>query len=516
MNEARRNALQDSGSQVLLLLQGLSRAVVLYEPNNKTVQRLVDMLDEALGEFLALESELRLQLRTDEFFANGKLLKLDPTNYERFSELGTILAKYDAGEIRFEKGVNRTHIESFVGGLAVAQRSSDGSLERSYGRIKLATFKGRSMASFRMEPDKLAVWLYSGLLDIVERLYTAHADGETPSLLPVRRILQLVIDNMRRHGAIYQLLTNVRDHAQRVDHVRLRSAICIDVIGLGIWLGLDNNQLMILGLAAITGGLSEDRDPEARLRPLFRYAGLAETAMPLVVTVHDAAAARRGDPAGMPGRLLSVVETFHQAVSRPRPGQPMLPEAKVIAGLAAGKFPGIHVGAARIFGAYKGRFPLGTPVRLSDGRLAVVYSHGLSENGKATPQVGIVENGRIVERIDLAESELKIAAIPAPDETPLVLDGATRSSMKNAPGSGQLGVDVGRVAESGLGEEDQDGDHAPADTEDDPQVDEPAPGLTEHADGDDQADDPDDQAPAHHDALPGGVKEPHAEEGGEE
>ncbi len=320
MNEARRQRLQEAGCQVLLLLQGLTRAVVLYEPNNATVTRLVDMLEAALAEFLGSATELRLQLRTDEFFANGKLLKLDPNNYERFSELGATLNKYDAGEIRFEKGVTRAHIEKFVDELAAAQRSSDGTLERRYGRIGLATFKGRSMASFRMEPDKLAVWLYSGFLDIVERLYAAQGDGEAPSLLPVRRILQLIIDNMRRHGAIYQLLTNVRDHSQPIDYVRLRVGICIDTLGLGIWLGLDNNQLMIIGLAAITGGLSEAAEPEARLRPLFRYAGLAETAMPLVVTVHDAASSRLGNPAGTPGRLLAVVETFHEAVSYPRAG----------------------------------------------------------------------------------------------------------------------------------------------------------------------------------------------------
>lgn len=555
MSEARARQLQESGTQVLLLLQGLTRAVVLYEPNNQTVTRLIDLLERALGDGLAHMPELRLQLRTEEFFANGKLLKLDPTNYERFSDLGVTLARFDAGEIRFEKGVTRTDIEAFVDDLAKAQRAAEAKLQSSYGKIHLATFKGRSMASFRMEPDKLAVWLYSGLLDIVDRLYTAHGDGEAPSLLPVRRILQLIIDNMRRHGAIYQLLTNVRDHGKAVDYVRLRVGICIDTLGLGIWLGLDNAQLMILGLAALTAGLSEEGDPEARLRPLFRYAGLAETAMPLVITVHDAAAARQGQPAGTPGRLLAVVETFHEAVSRPPPDTKLRPEAIVIADLVAGKIPNVHAGVARIFATYKGRHPLGAPVRLSDGRLAIVYSHGVSEEGKQRPQVGVVEDGRITERIDLADSELKIASIPHPHELPLVLKGATESAMLNAPDTpqaipaherpelfiefededeedddtedteddptedgplGDVGVDLRQGAAEGAGGEDEHGDDPPANPDDDSQVDEPTPGLGKQADQDDQPDDPDEQAPAHDDALPGGAEEPHAEEGSEE
>ena len=533
MSEARARRLQEAGSQVLLQLQGLTRAVVLYEPNNETVTRLIDMLETSLTEFLGQEEELRLQLRTEEFFANGRLLKLDPANYERFSELGETMGRYDAGEIRFEKGVSRAHLEAFVDDLSVAQRSSEGSLKRRYGAMHLATFKGRSMASFRMEPDKLAIWLYSGLLDIVERLYAAHGDGEAPSLLPVRRILQLIIDNMRRHGAIYQLLTNVRDHGQPVDYVRLRVAVCIDALGMGIWLGLDNSQLMILGLAAITAGLSEEGEPEARLRPLFRYAGLAETAMPLVVTVHDAAAARQGKKAGTPGRLLAVVEAFHEAVSRPPPGRKLRPEAAVLADLVADRVEGVHLGAARIFATYKGRYPLGSPVRLDDGRLAIVYSHGEGEPGKARPQVGVVEDGRIVERIDLARSERRIASVPHPHELPLVLEGAEESAVATPPGeaiparsrkgvfledddedSGEVGVDLGGEAPGGLDDEDPHGEEAPAEPEDDAQVDEPAPGLGEQADADDQQGDADDEAPADDDALPRGVEEPHAEEGG--
>ena len=37
-----------------------------------------------------------------------------------------------------------------------------------------AKAKGSSAAAFRFEPDKLIIWLYSGLLDVVEQIFTKN------------------------------------------------------------------------------------------------------------------------------------------------------------------------------------------------------------------------------------------------------------------------------------------------------------------------------------------------------
>ncbi|MCP4806203.1 MAG: hypothetical protein GY913_05395 [Proteobacteria bacterium] len=407
MSDDRRQHIQSLGSRAMLLLHGIAKGLILYEPNNQAILRQVDDFEKVVFEFLTKEDQLRLQLREDEFFANGKLLRVDPASYERYTELSTILGRFDAGEVRFEKGVTRKDIDAMIEGLGPALRAQDVELERTFGQIRFASFRGRSMASFRLEPDMLAVWLYTGLLDVTERLYAAHAEGDAPSLRPIRRTLQLVIDSMRRHGGIYLILGQVRDHRAELSWVRQRVSIAIDSIGFGIWLGLDNAQVMVAGLGALLGGLSQDTDPEKKLKPLFRYPGLAETALPLMITVHDAAAARSGKPSGTPGRLVAVVEAAHE-------------KADPLA---------VHPGVARLYLAFKGPFPLGAAVRLSDGRTGMVYSHGSDEEGKRFPVITVLEEGRPSEYLELRNEPDLTAEIVDAASIELYIEGADSAEI---------------------------------------------------------------------------------------
>ena len=63
--ELRRD--QDTGIQLLLVMHGLSRALVLYEINNDSAVRLIDELWRTLDKyFKAGGHELKLQLLEDE------------------------------------------------------------------------------------------------------------------------------------------------------------------------------------------------------------------------------------------------------------------------------------------------------------------------------------------------------------------------------------------------------------------------------------------------------------------
>ncbi len=416
-------SVQSVGAEVLTLLHSVVRALALYEPNNSAVQKQVGALDVRLGEWIGRGETLRLQLREDEFFANGRLLRVDPGLYERYTDLAQGLARFQVGELRFAEDYKRADLDALVGDLASGMRSKGASLQSGYGSIQLKAFAGRSMASFRLEPDRLAVWLYAGFLDVVEKLYAAYGRGEAPSLVPLRRVLQLLIDNMRRHGGIYQLLTAVRDHGRPISQVRLRVAVAIDAVGFGIYLGLDNARLMTLALASVLGGLTEDPDPEQRLRPLFRYPGLGATAMPLILTVHDAVSARLGKPAGVPGRMLAVVEALHELTSAPLEGEP-LPAPVALARMSAGEVQGVEKAVARLLGAYKGRYPLGSPVELDDGRRALVMSHGVTDAGKHRPVVALLGEGELGERLDLSvRGDLDIAKVLSGQRIGLDLSG---------------------------------------------------------------------------------------------
>ncbi len=400
---------QLAGVDVITALHGLTRVLTLYEPNNSAVRRLVDTLAETVARFFAEGGGvLKLQLHADECFVNGKLLRVDAALYERAQQLAESLGRFDLGEVTFEGGA-REPIEAFVDDFAASLKSGQSYLAAGgYETVKVRKSTGRSIASFRFEPDRLAIWLYAGLLDVVERLYREYRQGNTPSLLPVRRLLQLLIDSARSLGGIYQVLAVMRDPKLRLSLPRVRTAMAVDAVGFGLFMGLRNTELMTLALSALLGALSKSSDPDEATEPLFSYPGLGSSAMVLILAVHDTRTALQGMPAGMPGRMLAAVEVYGRMTWRPK--DPVAP-ADALMAMASGEAGGVDPAMGKLFAAYKGGLPLGSVVTLSDGRTGVV----LAQEDKRRPLVGIVAGGKLTDRVDLAANPgLEVTATPTP------------------------------------------------------------------------------------------------------
>ena len=297
------------GTKILLTLYSLGSVLKLYEINNSAVVRQIDSLEAALKDFFSEGTdELKLTLRADEFFMNDRLFKVDLPMYVRMRELATSLGEFNYGDLRFSASTSRADIEGFVQGYSDSLRSSNPHLKPQYGGISGKKAVGSSAAAFRFEPNKMAIWLYAGLLDVVEQLYTQHKEGKTPSLLPLRRSLQMIIDNMKQHGGIYQMLSAIRDLDKKRSLSNTRVAVSIDAIGIGIFLDLSSLVLMDLALCGILGGLSESDAAIESVTPLFHFSGLGASAVGLILTLHDARSARQGQNAGILGNVLMIVE----------------------------------------------------------------------------------------------------------------------------------------------------------------------------------------------------------------
>jgi len=393
---------QAAGVELLTLFHGLTRALTLYEINNDAIVRLIDSLWSTIeGYFKAGGDELRLQLLEDETFLNGQLIRVDAQLYERITSLSKTLDGFGVGEIRIESSVEKAQCKRMLEDLSKSLRSQQNRLNPDgYGAIGLAKRSGRSMAALRFEPDKLAIWTYASLLDVVDQLFTKHAANESPTLLPVKRILQLVIDGMAAHSGIYQMLSSIRDPRLPLSKTRLRVGMAIDAVGFGVFVGLPHSDLMSLSLAGLLAGLSDSDDPDAAIAPLFRYGGLGDAAMSLVLTVHDLRSSRKGEKAGVPGRMLSVVEAFHELTVGTETQEPLAPP-DALSGMVAGKIPGVDTAAARVFAAYKGKYPLGTAVKLGSGAVGVVVAHPM-EGPRERPIVALIgPSGRLGQRVDL-------------------------------------------------------------------------------------------------------------------
>lgn len=411
------NAEQKAGIELLGLMHSLSRTLVLYDANNTAVERLINLFHTTLGNYReSTGGPLRLQLVDDEAFVNGRLLKVDAAMYDRAVDLSERLAPLDVSDFTFGADLTGEDLLQFVTDMGASLRTNVSALKpNGYGALALAKARGNAIASFRFQPDRLAIWLYVSLLDLAERLYEEHRAGRAPSLLQLRRTLQLVIDNMRTHSAIFHLLAAVQDPTQAPSLERARVALTVELLGFASWLGLPTGERMTLALAGILGGLTAKGQPDTALSVLARFSGLGATAMPLTLMLRDAQAARRGAKVEVPGLLLGVVEeyVFHTTAA---PDREARAPHRILKGLREGTVPWVPKDIGAAFAEFKGPYPLGSLVALSTGDTAVVVANGPGAEGKRKPVVAILgEDGALGRRLNLAETgDTTIKGAPEP------------------------------------------------------------------------------------------------------
>lgn len=431
MSETESRALeQAAAAELVSLLFGLGRALNLYEVNNAAIGRLVEGVASTLETHRAHGGgTLELALLAEEFFVNGSLLAVDPRLYERATELARGLDRFRIGSIAFGADCERAVLTRFATDWAASLRAGKSAFaEAGYPGITLSAAQGVSIASFRFDPDRLALWLYASLLDLAEEIAADFAAGVTPSLLQVRRLLQLAIDGLARHAAVYELLAAARNPAHPLRGERLRVAIAVEAIGFGHHLGLSKRRLMTLGLGGLLGGLAASLDPDRAVEPLLGFPGLGDAAPALVVAVHDARRVRAGGEGGLAGQVLALAERYVDECGG-ADGSPAPNPAVVVERLAA------KTGALEArFAAYKGRHPLGSPVALSDGSVAVVLTRGAGGDPACPVVARWREPAALGEPIELAEQdELSITGVPAPAEAGIDLTAVRASAHDSTP-----------------------------------------------------------------------------------
>ena len=76
--ETEGQEAQITGKELIVNLHALSRAVTLYEPNNNAVVRVLDTIMAACERYFAISQDsLSVRLLAEEFFVNGRLLRVD-------------------------------------------------------------------------------------------------------------------------------------------------------------------------------------------------------------------------------------------------------------------------------------------------------------------------------------------------------------------------------------------------------------------------------------------------------
>jgi hypothetical protein len=423
MHSEERNLYQTLGHDLVMLLYGLSRSVRLYDANNATITKQSDLLVERLQGYFAEQGEgLRLQLMSDEFFINGKLLRADPRFWDRAVALADFFKQFEIGELYFEPHLSTSHCQAFIGDLSASARSQRNLLNPDgYDALQIGELQGQSTATFDLQPDRFAIMLCGSMLDVLE-WFQERSDQPELSLLPLRRTLQLIIDAALKDPAIFQIIAAVRDPTTPLSWSRARLAATVDAICFGHYLTLHRREVMCLAVATVLAGVSGSDDPIRAVAPLFSYKGIKDAAMPVALAVYDACTVGQGQRVGMAGQVLAVCEAYHRLTSAGDDG-PGLSPAEALQHMSSGGVPGLDRGTVQTFADYKGPYPLGSAVRLSNGAPAIVVAQGDGLGGKHRPTVMLFDGeGLYGEPIDLtAGDDVWVERYASAEELPVNL-----------------------------------------------------------------------------------------------
>lgn len=395
--------LQAVAADIIVALNALGSVVKLYDSNNTAVVRQIDALYESLQKgFSQGTNSIRLTLRSDEFFVNGDLMKVDVQLYMRARDVGSTLEKINWNDVTFTSILSKDDIKAFVNDLAKCiRKEATGMSSDQYGGIAGKKSAGSAAAAFRFDPNKMAIWLMAGLLDVVERLYIMSDKGERPSLLPIRRSLQMIVDNMKSFSGIYQMLSAFRDPNKPRSRSQTHVAMAIDVIGLCAYLQRSNVEMLEMAIAAILSGVSSDDEPLKVIEPILEFDGLGESAFGMLLLLHDSAAALEGQSASIQGLVLASVMKYHQLLN----AEPDTPLPKLILDLVE-QTEGQMKSLMQVFARYKGPFPIGSFIRVDDEAVLVV-GQSARRTGKQRPMVARLSGRQILEVLDLSTSPQK-------------------------------------------------------------------------------------------------------------
>ena len=415
------------GSRLLVGLHAVDKALRVYELNNRAVLALLDDLVVAIrGTPGDADGGPRIELAEDDAYLNGTLLRLGYKAWQRARELGQSLRRRGVTGLVLPPEPTRQKLQLFFARLLKVKQAGAPEAEALLAQMAAETggavLAGTSLSSTSSarERDRHVVRLYATLTVLLRDLLDAARAGRRITLVPLKRAIQQVADQLDgREGLLLALMDvpGYRGHAE----THLANVIVL-ALAVGRRLGLRPRRLMQVALAAAfhdLGAAVVPREVQARLERgeplsppeqaavqagprqalafLLQAPGAsAASALGEVITLCEAADEFAAAPSyvgdqGTSGlsRFLAIVNAYDLLVRPVGPWEALLP-AEAMRWLLVEQAARFDPALLHAFGRVMGLFPTGSLVQLNSGELAVVVAQHPEEALAGAPVVELL------------------------------------------------------------------------------------------------------------------------------
>jgi hypothetical protein len=395
--------VREDGRRFAVLLNGLVQSSRLYSADNAALEAPSQECANVLAGLVRALGAVHLVCVEDQVYVNDVRLRVRLLEQSVLDHLIAELRRHDAGGLSFHAPLDAAAMRGLARALA-------GPADRERPRVWL----GRSLAAlgeldvaghyrFRVRGETAAVQhdhdtLVQRAAAVLEGCVADLAASRLANPLLVRREVIDLVDSLARdagRGAAEPL----RRRAMPPAHHHAVS-VCVLSLLVGRALGLPEDALSDLGVAAMLHDLGHVRDPERHAEAgaclLLGQRGFHEgkiRRLRLVLEHHESGTGGGSDASGVSlfARILHIADDYDLLAST-RPGGAAVPPPTAQGALWAARGERYDADLLALFVQVMGLYPPGSLIELSDGRWVVTVSGGRDRQRFAWPVVRVVRD----------------------------------------------------------------------------------------------------------------------------
>lgn len=256
--ESEKKSLSKIIEEIFIRFSSALRTAQIYEPNNLTFIRQVNLLFNLIQTILKNEGKAHFQFRANTLFFNTVRVKFDFLSYHNFKFLADIFKEREVGTLGFEPGLNQGELTEFVTLFVNGEEEQENPFENFEAKIKekgishiflekvhpSETVGGKEEEEFMQSAVKVFFKSITHLKEVVER----EKQKKRVQLKTTRRLMQSIVSLISQNESFMVGLTNIKNYDEyTLNH---STNVCVLAVCFGRRLGFEKRELVDLGVSA--------------------------------------------------------------------------------------------------------------------------------------------------------------------------------------------------------------------------------------------------------------------------
>jgi len=432
------------GVRIIFRLNRAYRTSIIYSSNNAIYLRQINLLHNQIKSALKLYGKAHLTLKKNSLEFNHRKLKFGFSDYHIFKFIQDEFKKKEIGELSFLPSLEKEELNRFITLLSKKEYDPKNPYENFISALKEKNIENIIVEkipfyekSKKKNRDTKRIF-FLGITHLKEIFQNADKPEEQVSLLTTKRLIQSIFNHITDNESFIQGLTNIKNF----DKYTLNHSVnvCVLSISLGKKLGLDRNELVDLGLAALfhdfgkldvpkdilvkPGKLSEEERRTIEKHTFYGAVRLIDfkqkTYLPLkalsVALEHHESEGKKGYPTLIKKRamdfyskIVKVVDVY-DAMTTTRPYRKKnLSKEEVLSFMLEKISEEFDPIILKVFVDTIGICPIGSVVLLDTGETGIVFEKNGESKYMMRPKIKLIsdENGNKIDgdMVDLTEKD---------------------------------------------------------------------------------------------------------------